>query len=92
MYAKSSVNSLLHNSINALANAGYAQRFNCSRALTEAAEWYGESIRMLKNTLSNNVGLASNQDVMTSIVLLCMYEVSEWNWSSKTLINLYTSC
>ncbi|RKK87962.1 hypothetical protein BFJ68_g16986 [Fusarium oxysporum] len=75
MYAKSSVNSLLHNSINALANAGYAQRFNCSKALTEAAEWYGESIHMLQNTLSSNVGLASNQDVMASIVLLCMYEL-----------------
>ncbi|CAJ0552329.1 Ff.00g063080.m01.CDS01 [Fusarium sp. VM40] len=75
LYAKSSVNSLLYNSINALANAGYAQRFNSSKALTEAAEWYGESIRMLKNILSSSGGRPSNQDVMVSIILLCMYEL-----------------
>ncbi|RFN53397.1 fungal zn2-cys6 binuclear cluster domain-containing protein [Fusarium flagelliforme] len=48
IYAKASVDSLVHRSFKALANASYGQRFNSSEALTNANKWYGKAIQMLK--------------------------------------------
>ncbi|KAG8353808.1 hypothetical protein FVEN_g8152 [Fusarium venenatum] len=74
MYANSSVDSLLHKSVNALANASYAQRFNSSEALRNATKWYGESIHMLKENMLYIVDSSLYCDLISSIMCLGFYE------------------
>ncbi|KAL6918517.1 hypothetical protein FSST1_010012 [Fusarium sambucinum] len=74
MYANSSVDSLLHKSVNALANASYAQRFNSSDALRNATKWYGESIHMLKESMLSIVDSSAYCDIISSIMCLGFYE------------------
>ncbi|KAF4441834.1 hypothetical protein F53441_11919 [Fusarium austroafricanum] len=91
IYAKTTVDSVTHKSINALANASYGQRFNSSQALRNATRWYGEAIHMLKDKMLCIVDSAQYCDVMDSIVLLGIYEslmdesiALEGSWVSHT--------
>ncbi|VTO81897.1 unnamed protein product [Fusarium graminearum] len=77
IYANSGVDSLLHKSVNALANASYAQRFDSSETLTNAIKWYGESIHMLKESMLCVVDSSSYCDIISSIMCLGFYEASE---------------
>ncbi|QPC65655.1 hypothetical protein HYE67_007886 [Fusarium culmorum] len=77
IYANSGVDSLLHKSVNALANASYAQRFNSSEALRNAIKWYGESIHMLKESMLCVVDSSSYCDIISSIMCLGFYEANK---------------
>jgi hypothetical protein len=77
IYFNSSIDGLLHKSINALAYASYGQRFNCYETLRDATKLYGESIHKLKDRMLCVVNSAQYSEVMASIILLGIYEVSE---------------
>ncbi|GKU22396.1 unnamed protein product [Fusarium langsethiae] len=74
IYTNASVDSLVHKSINALANASYGQRFNSPEALTKANRWYGKAIQMLKVRLICIDDSSSYCDVVSAITLLGIYE------------------
>lgn len=76
IYAKASVDSLVHRSFKALAHASYGQRFNSSEALNNANKWYGKAIQMLKAQVLSIEDSSSYCDVMSAIVLLGIYEAS----------------
>lgn len=76
IYLNSSVDSLLHKSVNALANASYGQRFNSYQALKDATKLYGESIHMLRDKMHGVIDSSHYYEVMNSIMLLSIYEVS----------------
>ncbi|KAJ4026831.1 hypothetical protein NW752_001787 [Fusarium irregulare] len=91
IYAKASVDSLVHRSFKALANASYGQRFNSSEALNNANKWYGKAIQMLKAQVLSIKDSSSYCDVMSAIVLLGIYEglmmesmALEGSWVSHT--------
>ncbi|XEV07189.1 hypothetical protein FSHL1_012476 [Fusarium sambucinum] len=74
IYTNANVESLVHKSINALANASYGQRFNSPEALTKANTWYGKAIQMLKVKLLCIDDSSSYCDVVSAITLLGIYE------------------
>ncbi|CVK85243.1 uncharacterized protein FPRN_06880 [Fusarium proliferatum] len=74
IYLNSSVDSLLHKSVNALANASYGQRFNSYQALKDATKLYGESIHMLRDKMHGVIDSSHYYEVMNSIMLLSIYE------------------
>lgn len=76
IYTNASIDSLVHKSINALANASYGQRFNSPEALTKGNKWYGRAIQMLKVKLLSINDSSSYCDVVSAITLLGIYEVS----------------
>ncbi|KAM0371985.1 hypothetical protein ACHAO7_008336 [Fusarium culmorum] len=73
-YTNASIDSLVHKSINALANASYGQRFNSPEALTKGNKWYGRAIQMLKVKLLSINDSSSYCDVVSAITLLGIYE------------------
>ncbi|PTD08934.1 hypothetical protein FCULG_00011155 [Fusarium culmorum] len=74
-YTNASIDSLVHKSINALANASYGQRFNSPEALTKGNKWYGRAIQMLKVKLLSINDSSSYCDVVSAITLLGIYEI-----------------
>lgn len=76
IYLNSSIDGLLHKSINTLAYASYGQRFNSDETLRDATRLYGESIHKLKDRMLCIVNSSQYSEVMASIVLLGLYEVS----------------
>ncbi|SCO42971.1 uncharacterized protein FFMR_07131 [Fusarium fujikuroi] len=74
IYLNSSVDSLVHKSVNALANASYGQRFNSCQALKDATKLYGESIHMLRDKMHGVIDSSHYYEVMNSIMLLSIYE------------------
>ncbi|KAG8665342.1 hypothetical protein FPOAC1_010137 [Fusarium poae] len=100
IYFNSRPDSLLHKSVNALASASYGQRFNSNQTLRDAAKLYGEAIRMLKDTMLGMFDSSQYCEVMSSIMLLGIYEglvdqsvALEGSWVSHisggcTLLNL----
>ncbi|CEI70510.1 unnamed protein product [Fusarium venenatum] len=74
IYTNASVDSLIHKSINAVANASYGQRFNSPDALNKARTWYGKAIQMLKVKLLCTDDSSSYCDVVSAITLLGIYE------------------
>lgn len=79
MYFNSSIDGLLHKSINALANVSYGQRFNSHQALRDATKLYGEAILKLRDQMLCIVDSSQYIEVMASIVVLSTYEVSGIN-------------
>ncbi|KAF4996705.1 hypothetical protein FGRMN_4363 [Fusarium graminum] len=91
IYFNSNVDSLLHKSIDALANASYGQRFNSDQKLRDATKLYGEAIHMLKDRMLYIVDSSQYVEVMASIILLGIYEglvdksvALEGSWVSHT--------
>lgn len=79
IYLNSSIDGLLHKSMNALAYVSYGQRFNSHQALRDATRLYGEAIIKLKHEMLCIVDSSQYSEVMASIVLLSTYEVSGIN-------------
>ncbi|KAH6951998.1 hypothetical protein DER45DRAFT_577430 [Fusarium avenaceum] len=91
MYLNSSIDGLLHKSINALANVSYGQRFNSHQALRDATKLYGEAILKLRDQMLCIVDSSQYSEVMASIVVLSTYEglldqsiALEGSWVSHT--------
>ncbi|WZH50069.1 Zn2-C6 fungal-type domain-containing protein [Fusarium acuminatum] len=91
IYLNSSIDGLLHKSINALAYVSYGQRFNSHQALRDATRLYGEAIFKLKDEMLCIVDSSQYSEVMASIVLLGIYEglldqsiALEGSWVSHT--------